>query len=194
MSRISTQLLLDQDTTVTCPKCATEFSLDHGFAKKALEQLSEASDGAIAAMRKAERAEVQKLAKQLASDQAQAAKGEIENLRNLMAEQAAAHTRAIAEVRNLTEKSYAPRFAEMRQALDERDGQLKALRAREDSLSTREKDLEATVNAAAQTKAVEMVAAERTAFAQQLAERDTQVADAEGRTAAIAQRAGAAQG
>lgn len=58
MSLGSGQLLLRQDTTVTCPKCATEFSLDQGFAKKALEKLS----GAIAAMREAERAAVEKRA------------------------------------------------------------------------------------------------------------------------------------
>jgi len=38
MSLESGQLLLRQDTTVTCPKCANEFSLDQGFAKKALGQ------------------------------------------------------------------------------------------------------------------------------------------------------------
>jgi len=37
----SAQLLLRPDTTVTCPKCADEFSLDQGFAKKALEHLAE---------------------------------------------------------------------------------------------------------------------------------------------------------
>jgi hypothetical protein len=62
MSLESGQLLLRQDTTVTCPKCADDFSLDQGFAKKALGQLSEASAGAIAAMREAERAQVERRA------------------------------------------------------------------------------------------------------------------------------------
>ena len=66
MSLESGQLLLRQDTTVTCPKCTNEFSLDHGFARKALDQLSEASAGAIAAMRDAERSQVEKRAEQLA--------------------------------------------------------------------------------------------------------------------------------
>jgi hypothetical protein len=75
MSPESGQLLLRQNATVTCPKCSNEFSLDQGFAKKALEQLSEASAGAIASMRDAERAEVEKRAQQLASEQARAAQG-----------------------------------------------------------------------------------------------------------------------
>ena len=56
MNDESGQLLLRPGTTVTCPKCSNEFSLDLGFAKKALEQLSEGSSSAIAAMREAERA------------------------------------------------------------------------------------------------------------------------------------------
>jgi hypothetical protein len=62
MSLESGQLLLRQDTTVTCPKCANECSLDQGFAQRALEQLSDASSGAIAAMREAERAQVERRA------------------------------------------------------------------------------------------------------------------------------------
>src|SRR5258705_42773 len=49
------QLFLALDTNATCPKCDTELSLQEGFAKKALEQLSESSAVAIAAMRDAER-------------------------------------------------------------------------------------------------------------------------------------------
>jgi hypothetical protein len=136
------QLLLRQNTTVTCPKCANEFSLDQGFAKKALEQLSAGSAGAIAAMRDAERAEVEKRAQQLAGEQARAAQGEAESLKKLLKEQGEAHARALAEVRVLAEKSVAPRIEEMQKALDEQDGQLKALRSREDALTAREKNLE----------------------------------------------------
>ncbi len=56
------QLLLDRNATITCPNCAREFSLDQGFGQQVLEQLSEASAGAIAAMRDAERASVERLA------------------------------------------------------------------------------------------------------------------------------------
>jgi hypothetical protein len=170
------ELLLRRDTTVTCPRCATEFGLDQGFAKKALDQLSDASASAIAAARAAERMEVEKRAQQLAGENARAAQNEADALKKLLKQQGEAHAKAIAEVRALADKSVAPRIEEMQKALDEQEKQLKALRAREDSLATRERELDARVSAAADAKAVEMVAAERQSFAQQLADRDNQVA------------------
>lgn len=169
------QLLLRPDTTATCPKCAHEFSLDQGFAKKALEQLSEASAGTIAAMRDAERAEVEKRAQELASEQARAAKGEAEGLKKLLKEQGDAHAKAVAEVRSLAEKSVAPQLEEMQRALAERDTQLKGLRDKEQALAQREKDLEARVTSGAEAKAAELVAAERKAFDEQLAAKNTQL-------------------
>jgi len=70
LSAESAQLLLAPDTTVTCPKCVDEFSLDQGCAMKAFEQLVETSAKAIAAVRDAERAQVEKHAQQLALEHA----------------------------------------------------------------------------------------------------------------------------
>src|SRR5260370_35087398 len=95
MSLESGQLLLRQDTTVTCPKCANEFSLDQGFAKKALEQLSDASSGANAAMREAERGQVERRAGQLASEKARPAQGEAESLKKLLKGQCAAEAQSL---------------------------------------------------------------------------------------------------
>jgi hypothetical protein len=170
------RLLLTLDTNITCPSCAHEFSLEEGFAKKALERLEDASAGAIAALREAERAEVEKRAQQLAGERARAAQNEAEALKRLLKEQGEAHAKAILEVRSLAEQSMAPRMAEMQKAIGDRDEQLKGLRAREESLATRERELDARVNVAAQTKALEMVAVDRQAFEQQLAVRDGQVA------------------
>jgi hypothetical protein len=169
-------LLLSHDTTVTCPKCANEFSLDQGFAKKALEQLSEASSGAIEAMRNAERAEVEKRAQQLAGEKARVAQGENESLRSLLKEQGEAHQRALAEARGVVERSVAPRIQEMQRVVAEQDVQLQTLRAREERVAARERDVDARVDTAAQVKAAEMVAADRHSFEQRLAERDTLVA------------------
>jgi hypothetical protein len=177
MSLESGQLLLRQDTTVTCPKCVNEFSLDQGFARKALDQLSEASAGAIAAMREAERAQVEKRAEQLAGEKARAAQGEAESLKKLLKEQADAHARSLADVRAVAEKSMAPKLEEMQKSLDERDGQLQLLRGREDALAAREKELDARVATAAQAKALEMVAADRQEFEEKLAGKDAQVAE-----------------
>jgi hypothetical protein len=133
------RLFLTLDIKMTCPSCAHEFSLQEGFAKKALERLQESSTDAIAAMRDAERAEVEKRAQQLAGERARAAQGEAESLKRLLKEQGEAHAVALAEVRALTEKSVAPRIEEMQkslgvereafaQQLAERDGQVATLR------------------------------------------------------------------
>ncbi|MGD0493676.1 MAG: DUF2130 domain-containing protein [Steroidobacteraceae bacterium] len=112
------RLLLTLDANITCPRCADEFSLQEGFAKKALERLEEASAGAIAALRDAERAEVEKRAQQLAGEKARAAQGEAESLKRLLQEQAEAHAKALAEVRALADKAVAPRIEEMQKALE----------------------------------------------------------------------------
>jgi hypothetical protein len=170
------QLLLLHDTTVTCPKCATEFSLDQGFAKKALDQLSEVSAEAISAMREAERAEVEKRAQQLADERARSAQSEAASLKKLLKDQAEAHATSLAQVQAVAEKSVAPRIEEMQKALDARALEVAALRGREEALAERERDIETRVNTAVHARTAEMVAAERTAFAQKLAEKDTQVA------------------
>jgi hypothetical protein len=45
------RLLLSLGANITCPSCAQEFSLQEGFATKALERLEDVSAGEIAAMR-----------------------------------------------------------------------------------------------------------------------------------------------
>jgi hypothetical protein len=169
-------LVLRPDTTVTCPKCATEFGLTQGFAKKALERLTESSSGAIAALRESERAEVQKQAEQVAGEKARAARAEAESFRKLLQDQAQAHAKALTEVRALAEQSIAPRIDEMQKALAAREMEIKSLRGREDLLAAREQSLETQVSSAAQAKAAELVAAEREEFITQLAEKNSQVA------------------
>lgn len=171
------RLLLTLDTNITCPSCAHEFSLEQGFAKKALERLEDASAGAIAGILDAERAEVEKRAQQLAGERARAAQAEAEALKKLLKEQGEKNARDLAEVRSLAEKSAAPRIQDLQNALAERDAQLQGVRDREAAVSALEKDLHARVIAAAQSKAAEMVAAERQVFEQQLAEKDGQVAE-----------------
>jgi len=91
------RLFLTLDINITCPSCAHEFSLQEGFARRALERLEEASTDAIAAMRDAERAEVEKRAQQLAGERARAAQGEAESLKRLLKEQGEVHTAALAD-------------------------------------------------------------------------------------------------
>jgi hypothetical protein len=176
MNLESGQLLLRHDITVTCPKCANEFSLDQGFAKKALEQLAEASGNAITALRDTERANVEKRAQQLAGERARSAQAEADGLKKILQDQAEAHAKALVEVRGLAEKALAPQIAQMQKALDDQDSQLRAVRERENALASREKDLDAQVGAAAQIRAAELIATERQAFQEQIAGKEEQVA------------------
>jgi hypothetical protein len=176
MSLNAGQLLLRHDTTVTCPTCAHEFSLDQGFAKKALEQLSDESAGAIASMREAERATVEKLAQQMAGETARAAQAEATSLKQLLADQASAHATALAEVQSLAMKSVAPQLEEMQKAVAARDEELKALKGREEALRRREKELDTQVTAAASARAAELVAADRKEFEELLKGKDRQLA------------------
>jgi hypothetical protein len=62
----SARLLLAPATRVTCPKCEHEFSLAEGFAKQSLEQLEQASVGALAALQEEARNRARALEKRAA--------------------------------------------------------------------------------------------------------------------------------
>ncbi len=79
-------LLLSPDTRITCPACEQEFSLEQGFAKKALESAAEASARALAALKDQERASVEKRAQQLAAEQARAAQRQLEDSQRMLAD------------------------------------------------------------------------------------------------------------
>ena len=71
------QLLLPADTSVICPKCRTEFSLEEGFARQALAQFEQSTEGALAQVRRTERAEAERRAQQLAAQRDAALRAEI---------------------------------------------------------------------------------------------------------------------
>jgi len=60
-------LFLSPDTRVTCPKCASKFSLRDGFARQALEKLEQSTEGALETVREAERADANRHAQHLAA-------------------------------------------------------------------------------------------------------------------------------
>lgn len=82
----------------------------------------------------------------------------------------------MAEVQALALKSVGQQQEEIQKAVAARDAELKPLRGREDALATREKDLALRVKIAAESKALELVAAECQEFEQQLAEKSSQAA------------------
>jgi hypothetical protein len=88
----STKFLLSPEVTVTCPHCEREFALSEGFAKKALESVEQASAEAFASLRENERASAERQAKRITE------------------ERDAAHARALAAVRAMTEEGFKPQL------------------------------------------------------------------------------------
>ena len=111
-------LLLAPDTRVTCPACAREFSLEQGFARQALGSVEAASANALAALKDQERASAEKRAEQLAGEQAKT------------------HSKALADMRALTEQSFKPQLDAMKVQLADSHAQMKVLR--DEQLALRE--------------------------------------------------------
>ena len=76
MTAATEKLFLNTNTTVTCPKCKHEFSLEQGFAKKALEHLADASSGAIEDLQESVRVDALKRAERESAEQTRLAQAE----------------------------------------------------------------------------------------------------------------------
>ncbi len=170
------QLLLSPGTTVRCPACEREFSLEQGFASKALEHLEQHSRGALAAIGGQVKQEVERRAAAIAAEQREAAQQQITQLQQLIEQQSQSHARALGEVRSLAERDFAPQLQALRTELAAGADKLKALGEREAALIARERQLETDVAVAARLKADELLAADRQAFEQRLADQDQQLA------------------
>ncbi len=155
------QLLVSASTVVRCPKCEHEFSLEEGFAKKALETLEAKSSQALIAVREAERAVAEGKALELAVQRDQASKEEVKNLKQLMMEQAAAHVKALQEVRTLAEQSFKPQLDAMMLQVSESRAQVAQMDQREAELKARERAMGAQIEEGAQRRAVELAAVQR---------------------------------
>jgi hypothetical protein len=171
------ELLLPADTNITCPKCKNTFGLEQGFARAALEQFEHSTEGALEAVRRAERAEADKRAQQLASQQANALRDENAELKRLLREQGEKHAQALKEVTKLAQQSAAPQLEAMRAELAARQAKIDEFTRRESELSDKERALEARVAEAAQKRAESLVANERVLFESRLAEKERQLAD-----------------
>jgi hypothetical protein len=171
------QLLLTPDTTVRCPACEREFSLEQGFASKALEHLEEHSRSALAAIEDQVKHEVERRAAAMAAEHSDAAQQQIMQLQQLIEQQTQSHARALGEVRALAERDFAPQLQALRAELAASGDKLKTLAEREAAVIARERQIDTSVAAAARLKADELLAADRQAFEQRLADQDQQLAD-----------------
>lgn len=170
------RLLLAPDTSVTCPKCDHEFSLEQGFARKALEQLADSSQGALRALEQTVRAAEQKRAAREASERERQALEQVSALRKLLDEQAESSRQTLQQVREVERRGFADQLASMQALVAERDAQLLATAEREAALAARERALEAQVASAAEARAAELFAGERATFEQQLQQQSRSLA------------------
>jgi hypothetical protein len=119
-------LLLPAQIRVTCPSCDAKFSLQEGFARQALEKFEQSTEGALKAVREAER---------LAADKA------ARRLQEQLKEREARHAEALREARALGEQAVAPQLAVLRQELAERQATIQSFAQREAVLEAREQGI-----------------------------------------------------
>ena len=125
-------LLIAADTRVTCPRCTHEFSLDEGFARRALESLEQGSDAALAELMTAERSREQRRLEAQITERDRGHEQQLAQLRQQLTEQAAreqhAHRQALASERErAVEESRQEREA-LERRLSEQATQVQALR------------------------------------------------------------------
>jgi hypothetical protein len=169
------QLLLSPDTTVRCPSCAHEFSLEQGFARKALEHLEQHSRGALAALQSEVALAAERRSTAAAAELQDASRQQVARLEEMIRQQSQSHAQALGEVRSVAERDFVPQLQAMRAELAQRDDRLKTFGEREAALAAREQQLEASVAGAARLRADELLAADRQAFEQQLADQALQL-------------------
>lgn len=157
MSQPSARILLTPDARITCPKCGNEFAVADGFAKRALEQVEEASAEAIARLREDERSTAQRQAQIMA------------------AERDAAHSKALAEVRALTAQAFAPQIDELKSQLAAGQARIAALDRREAQVMVSERGIEARVAEAAAARVAELVSGERQMSEKRFAEQNARL-------------------
>jgi len=118
-SEAAHRLLLSPRTPVTCPKCEAKFSLQEGFARQALEKFEQSTEGALVAVREAERAAADARAQQLAAQRDKTLRTENTQLQQLLKEQGAKHAEALSRIANEAQARAQSLFAADRQALEQ---------------------------------------------------------------------------
>ena len=118
-SEAAHRLLLSPRTPVTCPKCEAKFSLQEGFARQALEKFEQSTEGALAAVREAERAAADARAQQLAAQRDKTLRTENTQLQQLLKEQGAKQAEALSRIASEAQARAQSLFAADRQALEQ---------------------------------------------------------------------------
>lgn len=136
-------MLLSPSTPVTCPGCQQQFSLEQGFARRALENLASASQTALAAMHESVRAQAQSAATRAALGKQQELEAELARANAAAAQQGAAFNRSIEAMRELERRHAAIETDALKQTLAQRDAQVAAMLTQELALRRDKAQLEA---------------------------------------------------
>jgi hypothetical protein len=174
---VVSRLLLPSDTRVTCPKCQARFSLEQGFARQALAQFEQSTEGTLEEVRRAERAEGERRAQQLAAQRDGTLRAQNAQLQQLLKDQTAGHEKALREMRALGERANATQLDALRAQVAERQEKLDATARREAELTARELAMEARIAQEADRRAQARVAGDRQVFEEELAEKNRQLAE-----------------
>lgn len=159
------RLLLEPGTQVTCPHCERQFSLGEGFARRSLEEFLRAGEQAIAGERSSA----------------------VAALKQALAEREEQHAAAPRDVRALEKSAAGAQLEALQEVLAERDGQLRALLAEQQSLARRARALELReqsladqIAREAKLQAEALAARERARFEEELQEKSGQIAALQG--------------
>jgi hypothetical protein len=136
-------LLLDPATRVTCPKCTHEFSLEEGFAKKSLEAIEVASQGAFARLQAEARAVEEKRATAKAARAEALLQEQLKDQQAILEAQKAQHADALEKMRALDREAADLREADLKKRLGEQAAQIAAAQTTELKLRKDRADLEA---------------------------------------------------
>ena len=188
-------LLLDPGTRVTCPKCEHEFSLEEGFAKKSLEAIADASQGALAKLEARARAVEEKRAGERAAQSERLLRDQLKNLQDLLEAQRRQSADALEQMRSVERQAAAAREQALQERLQVQSSQLAAVVEERQALDAKAKSL-----AVQEAGIAERVEREATARAQALADQEKTQLSERLQTQAVqlkalpGQRAAAAEG
>lgn len=177
-------LLLPLDSWVTCPKCAHEFSLEDGFAKRSLDELHEASRAAFEKLQAEARTAEEKHAEQRVAQSEALLRQEIWNKDQLLEAQRNQSAEAIEKARKLEKDAAAENEKALRQQLERQRAKVAAaeraqadLADREELLKAREAGLAEQIERQANERAKAMAEARQAELAEQVEAQNARIAE-----------------
>jgi hypothetical protein len=170
-------LLLAPSTAIVCPHCDKGFSVEQGFAKQALEQISASSAKGIENLKARERADVERREQEMSAERELTSRQAAEQLQKQMARQAEAHVAALKEATTAAESSVQAKVQRLEAKLAQNHSRTAAMDEREAALAGREQTFKTQVQEAARQAAAQLVASMKISFEERLRQKEVEVAE-----------------